>query len=106
MLANELFDGRLMKFGCREHGQGSEFSRCLTDGQENYLFVCIDDAGRGVEFTSRGSCNDPHHILTAIAEAFDIQLFSEGEPKFWGFQTWEEIYTHARIFGAEGEVVS
>jgi hypothetical protein len=105
MLANELFDGRLMKFGCREHGQGTEFNRCLTDGRGNYLFVWIDDAGRAVEFTKRGSCNDPHHILTAIAEAFDTQIFSEDEPQFWGFETWVEIYTRARIGGTEGQVV-
>ena len=63
VLASELFDGRLKKFGCREHGQGTEFSRCLTDGRGNYLFVWIDDAGRAVEFTRHGSCNDPHQRL-------------------------------------------
>lgn len=100
MLASELFDGRLKKFGCREHGQADEFGRCLTDGRGNYLFVCIDDAGRAVEFTKHGSRNDPHHILTAIAQTFDTQIFSEDEPRFWGVETWEEIYTRARIGGA------
>jgi hypothetical protein len=84
MLASELFDGRLKKFGCREHRQGTD--RCVTDGRGNYLFVCIDDAGYAVEFTTR---TDPHLILTAITEAFDTQIFSEDEPRFWGFPTWE-----------------
>jgi len=91
MPATELF-GRLRKFGFYEHGQANERGRCLTDGRGNFLFVWIDAAGYAVEFTRRGSCNDPHHILTAIAEAFDTQIFSEDEPRFWGFETWEEIY--------------
>lgn len=86
MLASELFDGRLKKFGCREHRQGTD--RCLTDGRGNYLFVCIDDAGYAVEFTTR---TDPHLILTAITEAFDTQIFNEDEPQYWGFETWEEM---------------
>lgn len=37
VLASELFDGRLKKFGCREHGKAGVFSRCLVDGSGNYL---------------------------------------------------------------------
>jgi hypothetical protein len=44
ILANELFDGRLEKFGVREHGQARENYRCLTDG-ESCLGVRINDAG-------------------------------------------------------------
>ena len=33
ILANQLFDGRLEKFGVREHGQARENYRCLTDGE-------------------------------------------------------------------------
>jgi hypothetical protein len=32
IVASELFDGRLQKFGVREHGQARENYRCLTDG--------------------------------------------------------------------------
>jgi hypothetical protein len=87
MLASELFDGRLKKFGCRERGQGTEFSRCLTDGRGNYLFVWIDDAGRAVEFTRHGSCNDPHHILTAIAESFETEISAKRSRSTGALQT-------------------
>jgi len=92
MLASELFDGRLVKSGIREDGQ-DEFGRWLTDGRGNRLFVWIDDAGRADEFTRSGSCNDPHHILTAIAEAFETEIFSEDEPQYWGFANWDEVHT-------------
>jgi hypothetical protein len=89
MPASELFDGRLKKFGCEAVGR-AESDRSLTDGRGNYLFVSVDDAGWAVEFTTRSV--DPTRILNAIAEAFDTQIFSEDEPQFWGFETWEEVY--------------
>ena len=89
--ANALFDGRLEKFGVREHVKPDETTkdrRCLTDGR-NYLWVYIDDAGF-VSCLSRYGGNAPAKILNAIAEAFDTDIFSEYQPQFWGFDTQEE----------------
>ena len=33
---------------------------------------------------------DPRHIIKAIEQAFDTEIFSEHEPQFWGFATQEE----------------
>ncbi|HYB05180.1 MAG TPA: hypothetical protein VED02_00345 [Methyloceanibacter sp.] len=87
-----LFDGRLEKFGVREHVKPDETSktqRCLTDGC-NFLWVYIDDAGL-VSCLSRYAPNgDPSQILNAIARAFDTDIFTEYEPQFWGFDAQEE----------------
>jgi hypothetical protein len=86
-----LFDGRLEKFGVREHVKSNETTetrRCLTDGR-NYLWVYIDDAGL-VTCLSRYAGNAPGKILNAIADVFDTDIFSEYQPQFWGFETQEE----------------
>jgi hypothetical protein len=36
---------------------------------------------------SRYGANCPNHILGAIADEFDTEVFSEHEPQFWGFET-------------------
>ena len=59
----------------------------------------INDAGRVVEFTRHGSCNDPDHILTATAEAFDTQIFSEDKSRFGPLKRGRR-FTPARIGGA------
>jgi hypothetical protein len=32
----------------------------------------------------------PGYILTAISDGFDVDIVSEYEPQFWGFDTQEE----------------
>ena len=91
ILARELFDGRLKKFGDREDMEPTEGVRWLTDGRENYLCVWVNDAGCVLEFTKYAWCGDPNHILAAVAEAFETEIFSEHEPQCWGFATWEEM---------------
>ena len=43
---SDLFDGRLEKFGVREHinDETAEHNRCLTDGR-NYVWVSITEDG-------------------------------------------------------------
>jgi hypothetical protein len=91
IFASEMFDGRLKKFGVREDSDGAIDTRWLTDGRKNYLCVWINDAGRVVEFTRYMWCGDPNRILAAVAEAFETEIFSEFEPQYWGFETWEEM---------------
>jgi hypothetical protein len=86
--AGELFGGKLEKFGVRElvTSDTSEKYRCLTDGS-NYLWVHIHDDWIVL---SRQGGNAPGKIPSAIAEAFETEIFSEYEPQFWGFDSQEE----------------
>jgi hypothetical protein len=88
--ARDLFDGRLAKWGIREHvfPQTEENSRCLTDGR-NYLWVAISSHG-WVGQLSRYGASVPSKILHAIVEAFHTEIFSEHEPQYWGYSTREE----------------
>jgi hypothetical protein len=90
--AEELFDGRLVAFGAREHiklDETTEQKRCLTDGH-NYMWVHINGQGLVGCVTRHFSGGAPGKILNAIAEAFDTVIVSEHEPQFWGFDTQEE----------------
>jgi len=86
----DLFGGRLEKFGVREHvnPETSEGHRILTDGN-NYLHVYMADDGF-VACLTRFGWNVSGNILGAIIETFDIEIFSEYEPKYWGFETQQE----------------
>ena len=87
---DELFDGRLEKFGVYEHivpGEASDTERCLTDGR-NYLWAYASEDG-SLDIRVAGF-NAPGKILGAIAEAFDAEIVSEHEPRYWGFATEEE----------------
>jgi hypothetical protein len=88
--ARDLFDGRLVEFGVREHvlKHKSDKERVLTDGR-NYLAVSIDDNGLVGCITRRG-LHAPDKILDAVAQAFDTDIVSEYEPQFWGFSTQKE----------------
>ncbi len=90
VLADQLFDGRLERFGIREHvtPETTSTSRCLTDTR-NYLWVYIEVDGE-VSYITRRGANAPSKILSAIAEAFGIEIVSEHDPRFWGFATQEE----------------
>jgi hypothetical protein len=88
----ELFDGRLEKFGVRDHvkpDETTEKSRLLSDGR-NYLWVYIDDDGFVGSFTRYAPNGAPGKILTAVANVFDTDIFSEYQPQYWGFDTEEE----------------
>ena len=88
--ARDLFGGRLESSGIREHvsPDTNERTRCLTDGRY-YLWVYITEDGLVDEICTRGG-NAPGKILSAIAESFETQIFSEYEPQFWGYDTQEE----------------
>ena len=96
--ALDLFDGRLEVFGVREHVNPDETtkkSKCLTDGR-NYLWVYIGDDDLVECITSYFPGGAPGKILSAIAEACDVDIVSEYEPQFWGFDTEEEWEAWAR----------
>ena len=91
IVASELFDGRLQKFGAREHGQARENYRCLTDGK-NCLGVRINDAGyvAGFEREWNGKWRSPEKILSAVSDAFETKIFSYREPEYYGLKSEEE----------------
>lgn len=83
----ELFDGRLEKFGIHEDKpENSEKRSRLYDGK-NYIWV-FDDGG-DADFACFG-LNDPTHILDTIGKLFNVRIFSEHEPEYHGFATYEE----------------
>ena len=89
---DDLFDGRLEKFGVREHikdDEASDTRRCLTDGN-NYLWTYASEDRTLACLTRFFPNGAPEKILGAIAEAFDTDIFSEYEPQYWGFDSQEE----------------
>jgi hypothetical protein len=85
----DLFDGRLKEVGIYEYQPQEQTSdeRCLTDGR-NFLWVYSDEHG-SVTFTPCGG-NAPQRILRAIADKFDVDIVSEHQPQYWGYETEEE----------------
>jgi hypothetical protein len=62
--------------------------KCLTDGR-NFLWVYGDEKGLVSGF-SRYGMNAPQRILQAIGDEFGVDIVSEYEPEFWGYETKEE----------------
>jgi hypothetical protein len=89
----DLFDGRLEKFGVREHrnDETDDRHRMLTDGN-NYLHVFVHDdcPEAGVTFKRYFPNGSPIDILWAIQDAFNVEIVSEHQPQYWGFDTQEE----------------
>jgi hypothetical protein len=85
VLAVDLFDGRLQKFGVREHvnpSETTETNRCLTDGH-NYLWVSVHKNGVVGALTRYFPNGSPIDILYAIAETFDTEILTEDDPRYW-----------------------
>lgn len=93
ILMNELFSGRLAPYGISEASSTSvdkdPLRRNLTDGR-NYLSIYANNDGTVDSLIRHGLTNAPGHILAAIAEVFETDIYSEHEPQFWGFDTKEE----------------
>jgi hypothetical protein len=86
----DLFDGRLKHAGIHEHQSNDATTdrKCLTDGR-NFLWVNGDEKGLISTFT-RYRMNAPQRILRAIADEFNVEIVSEYEPKYWGYETQQE----------------
>jgi hypothetical protein len=85
----KIFDGRLERFGVYETfvAEATPEWRCLTDGH-SVLWVEGDDE---IYFMMGfGMFNATEKILTAIEEAFDAEIFSEHQPRYWGNETEDE----------------
>ena len=67
----------------------SSRDRCLTDGL-NFLWVYSNEEGLVSGFKRWAPNGNPQRILCEIADPFDIDIVSEYEPEFWGYETTEE----------------
>jgi hypothetical protein len=87
----DLLDGRVKNVWVHEQTspEHGPFEKCLTDGR-NFLWVHVDADGRVTSFTRYRPNGAPQGILRAIAEAFDVEIVSEHDPRFWGFETKAE----------------
>ena len=86
----ELFDGRLESYGVKEkvvEGKTAADFRSLVDGH-SYVWVYGDEVVSVI--TRYGLSNNPYKIISAIAEAFETDIFSERQPQYWGYETEEE----------------
>jgi hypothetical protein len=83
ILTAELFDGRLERFGVHEFvdPEASDGERHLTDGE-----VCVsvfgDDHGLVADIVCC-DCGGAGDILDAVGVAFDTDLVSEDDLKYW-----------------------
>jgi len=86
----DTFDGRLAGFEVIEHinSETSPTSRCLFDG-DSYVWVYADPDGIVIRIT-RFAGNSASYVIAAIANVFDIDIASEYEPEYWGFNSQEE----------------
>jgi hypothetical protein len=87
----DLFDDRLEDVGVYEHHhkEATSHYRCLTDGV-NFLWVYSNEEGLVSTFCRWAPNGNPQRILCAIADQFDVDIVSEYEPQYWGFETEEE----------------
>jgi hypothetical protein len=101
VLFSDLFDGALEVFEVREHVTESTNPdlRCLTDGG-NYLWAYRGNDGLVAVFTCWG-VNAPGKILRAICDAFDVEVVSEYEPQYFGFETQEAMDAAMEKISAE-----
>jgi hypothetical protein len=84
--ARDLFDGRLERFGVREHVKPdgtTDRRRCLTDGR-NYMWVYIDEYGFICGLT-RYAGNAAGKILDAVADSFNTEIISEYDEPYLEF---------------------
>jgi len=88
--ARPPFDGALASFQVREEvtDRTTPNHRCLTDGS-NWLWAYRGDDGSVAGITRYG-LNAPGKVLRAIADAFDVEIVSDDEPQYWGFDTQEK----------------
>src|SRR5438094_3621550 len=88
---DDLLDGR-MKNVCVHERSGLEYStleKCVTDGR-NFLWAYFDVEGLVTSFTSYMPNGSPHVFLREIAATFEVEIVSEHDPRFWGYETQAE----------------
>ncbi len=89
----ELFDGRLQKYGIQERQTvaATDVSRCLV-GSDGLLWVYRNAGGEPCFVRYAG--NVAESIRIAIAVEFDTEVVSENDYRYWGAES-SEAYEEA-----------
>jgi hypothetical protein len=90
ILFDEVFDGRLEKYGVQE--------QVRPDTTERDRYLIGRDGVLVVYQNQDGTCNlrrdsfsvVPYAILDSLAEEFNTEIVTEHDHRFWGFETEEE----------------
>ncbi len=84
----DLLDGRLAPLGIAElvRDGTSTTARRLTDGQASLWAYAAED-GSVDSFAARWTA---FGLLARIGDALGVELVSDRDPRFWGFETQEE----------------
>jgi hypothetical protein len=74
----EFFGGRLDKYGVQDANAPSAGAdnRCITDGQNNYLWVYGDPVRSFARYRPSGR---PGFMLQTIANEFEVEIFPEDD---------------------------
>jgi hypothetical protein len=87
---NQLFDGRLDKYGVREKADpDTTVRRRYLVGGDGVLEAYKNDDGTS-SFSRRSFTPVPWAVIDALTEEFETELVSEHDHRFWGFATKEE----------------
>ena len=95
---NQLFDGRLDKFGVREKAERDPTARIRSlVGSDGVLEAYKNDDGTSF-FKRRSFTPFPWSVLDALTEEFEAELVSEHDHRFWRFATkQEETEIHEKL---------
>ncbi|MCX7310243.1 MAG: hypothetical protein NTV56_00590 [Alphaproteobacteria bacterium] len=88
----QLFDGRLEKYGVRERISADTTknkNRRDLVGRDGVLAVYREEDG-GCSFTRLCFTPVPWAVLDALDKEFKIEIVTEHQPQYWGFDTEEE----------------
>jgi hypothetical protein len=90
----DLFDGRLKKHGVREkiRDDTTETDRYL-EGSDGVLSASRTEGGYSL-FQREAFSSIPRDVIDALTKEFEVDVVSEHNPRYWGFETAEEWSAH------------
>lgn len=89
---DDVTDGRMEKYGLFVDPVGE--AKLLYGWDGDGVFVCSEDAQGGALFETHGGM--PHLIMEALHHEFGQEIVCEDDPRFWGGETWDEVFRLAR----------
>jgi hypothetical protein len=85
--ACDLLDGRLGRYDLTVHQSPDDPTRyVVTDGVNSMCLGANSDDGSSITDMTWYCCmkNEAGFILEALQESFDVVIYSEYEPEYWG----------------------
>ena len=83
-------DERLEKYGIKVTRRGLVTA---LEGRHGILFASLD--GESTHFENKFV--DTDDVLDAIQTEYQIEIVGEDDPRFWGYSTWEGVYSAPRV---------